>query len=147
MAAHRLLPSWRHARRQAPRAGAASAGVLLLLFGGLGLFRPVGFFDTDGATVAGLGTNGALSLLSLCAGLLLLLGAALGGTFVSTLDLVLGTAFLVSGFVNLALLDTRLNVLAFRPSNVLAGFGLGVVLVLCGLSGRERHGPRDRHPL
>ncbi|MFG3493938.1 DUF4383 domain-containing protein [Streptomyces sp. NPDC047928] len=135
----------RHPRRlgRVQRAGTALTGLVLLLFGVLGLLSQVDFFDSRGDTVAGLGTNGALGTLSLCAGLLLLAGAAIGGPFAPQIDLVVGVAFLVSGFVNLALLGTGLNLLAFRLPNVLVSFAVGVLLMALG--GYEK-GRRLRHP-
>ncbi|MEU3736140.1 MULTISPECIES: DUF4383 domain-containing protein [unclassified Streptomyces] len=118
------------------RFGAGLMGLVLLAFGILGLIDKVGFFDTGGDTVAGLNTNGALSVLSICVGLLLFVGMVIGGNFASTLNMVLGCAFILSGFVNLALLDTGLNFLAFRIQNVLFSFVVGVLLMIFGMYGR-----------
>ncbi|MER5253857.1 DUF4383 domain-containing protein [Streptomyces sp. NPDC002855] len=118
------------------RVGAGLMGLVLLAFGVLGLIDKVGFFDTGGDTVAGLNTNGALSVLSICVGLLLFVGMVIGGNFASTLNMVLGCAFILSGFVNLALLDTGLNFLAFRIQNVLFSFVVGVLLMIFGMYGR-----------
>ncbi|RII17333.1 hypothetical protein DSC45_14315 [Streptomyces sp. YIM 130001] len=118
------------------RVGAGLMGLLLLAFGILGLIDQVGFFDTGGDSVAGLNTNGALSVLSICVGLLLFVGMVIGGNFASTLNMVLGIAFILSGFVNLALLETGLNFLAFRIQNVLFSFVVGVLLMLFGMYGR-----------
>jgi hypothetical protein len=118
------------------RVGAGLMGLVLLTFGILGLIDKVGFFDTGGDTVAGLNTNGALGVLSICVGLLLFVGMVLGGNFASTLNMVLGCLFIASGFVNLALLDTGVNFLAFRMPNVLFSFVVGVLLMLFGMYGR-----------
>ncbi|MHB9753998.1 DUF4383 domain-containing protein [Streptomyces sp. BYX5S] len=118
------------------RTGAGLMGLVLLAFGILGLIDRIGFFDTRGDTVAGLSTNGALSVLSICVGLLLLVGMVIGGNFASTLNMTLGVLFIVSGFVNLALLDTGLNVLAFRIQNVLFSFVVGLLLMVFGMYGR-----------
>lgn len=118
------------------RVGAGLMGLVLLAFGILGLIDKVGFFDTGGDTVAGLNTNGALSVLSICVGLLLFVGMVIGGNFASTLNMVLGCAFVLSGFVNLALLDTGLNFLAFRIQNVLFSFVVGIMLMIFGMYGR-----------
>lgn len=135
------------------RIGAGLMGLVLLAFGILGLIDKVGFFDTGGDTVAGLSTNGALSVLSICVGLLLFIGMVIGGNFASTLNMVLGIAFVVSGFVNLALLDTGLNFLAFQIQNVLFSFVVGLMLMVFGMYGRVSGGlPHDnpywraRHP-
>ncbi|MFE9400765.1 DUF4383 domain-containing protein [Streptomyces sp. NPDC006530] len=118
------------------RFGAGAMGIVLMIFGILGLVHQIGFFDTGGDTVAGLSTNGALSVLSIVVGLLLLYGMVRGGNFASTLNIVLGVLFLVSGFVNLALLDTSRNFLAFRMQNVLFSFVVGLLLMVFGMYGR-----------
>lgn len=118
------------------RIGAGLMGLVLLAFGVLGLVDKVGFFDTAGDTVAGLNTNGALSVLSICVGLLLFVGMVIGGNVASTLNMVVGVAFILSGFVNLALLDTDANFLAFHIQNVLFSFVVGVLLMFFGMYGR-----------
>ncbi|MFF3733036.1 DUF4383 domain-containing protein [Streptomyces sp. NPDC002476] len=135
------------------RVGAGLMGLVLLAFGILGLMDRIGFFNTGGATVAGLNTNGALSVLSICVGLLLFAGMVIGGNFASTLNMILGVAFILSGFVNLALLDTHFNFLAFHLQNVLFSFVVGLMLMVFGMYGRVSGGlPHDnpywraRHP-
>ncbi len=118
------------------RVGAGLTGLLLVVFGIMGLMDRIGFFDTGGDRVLTLNTNGALSVLSICVGLLLFVGMVIGGNFASTLNIVLGLAFIVSGFVNLALLDTGLNFLAFEIQNVLFSFVVGVMLMWFGMYGR-----------
>lgn len=135
------------------RVGAGLMGLVLLAFGILGLIDKIGFFDTGGATVAGLNTNGALSVLSICVGLLLFIGMVIGGNFASTLNMFFGIAFILSGFVNLALLDSDYNFLAFHLQNVLFSFVVGLMLMMFGMYGRVSGGlPHDnpywqaRHP-
>ncbi|MFJ2111881.1 MULTISPECIES: DUF4383 domain-containing protein [unclassified Streptomyces] len=142
-----------HRLNQVYRVGAGLMGLFLLVFGVLGLIDRIGFFDTGGDRVAGLNTNGALSVLSICVGLLLLIGMVIGGNTASTLNMVLGILFIASGFVNLALLDTGSNFLAFRIQNVLFSFVVGVLLMFFGMygrvSGRLPHDNpywRARHP-
>ncbi|MEV8534267.1 DUF4383 domain-containing protein [Streptomyces sp. NPDC051211] len=118
------------------RVGAGLTGLLLVTFGILGLIDRIGFFDTGGDTVLALNTNGALSVLSICIGALLFVGMVIGGTFASTLNIVIGVAFILSGFVNLALLDGDFNFLAFRIQNVLFSFVVGVMLMWFGMYGR-----------
>lgn len=135
------------------RFGAGLMGLVLLAFGILGFFGQVGFFSTDGSEVAGLSSNGALSVLSVIVGPLLLAGAAVGGNVASNLNMILGLLFVLSGFVNLALLDTGANFLAFTISNVLFSFVFGLILMTFGMYGRvHSHLPHDnpywrrRHP-
>lgn len=128
-------------------------GLVLVAFGILGLIDRIGFFDTGGDTVAGLNTNGALSVLSIVVGFVLFGGMLIGGNVASSLNMWLGVAFLLSGFVNLALLETDVNVLAFRIQNVLFSFVFGLLLMTFGMYGRvSGHLPHDnpywraRHP-
>ncbi|MEU6989286.1 DUF4383 domain-containing protein [Streptomyces sp. NPDC046465] len=126
------------------RAGAGLMGLVLLAFGVLGLIDKIGFFDTRGDTVAGLSTNGALSVLSIAVGLLLFAGMVIGGNLASTLNMVLGVLFVLSGFVNLALLGSRFNFLAFGMPNVLFSFVVGLLLMTFGMYGRVSGGlPHD----
>lgn len=118
------------------RAGAGIFGAFLIAFGVLGLMYRIGFFGTGGDTVIGLNTNGALSTLSIVFGALLLVGAIVGGNRASTLNMIIGIGFVLSGFVNLALLRTDYNVLAFQLQNVMFSFVVGVVLMTFGMYGR-----------
>ncbi|MCX4453799.1 DUF4383 domain-containing protein [Streptomyces sp. NBC_01340] len=118
------------------RIGAGLMGLFLLAFGILGLANRVGYFTTHGDTVIGLNTNGSLSVLSICVGLLLFVGMVIGGNFASTLNMVFGVLFILNGFLNLALLDGRYNFLAFRIQNVLFSFVVGVLLMFFGMYGR-----------
>ncbi|MFP3991134.1 DUF4383 domain-containing protein [Streptomyces sp. E11-3] len=118
------------------RVGAGLTGLVLLAFGILGLIDKVGFFDTGDNTIAGLNSNGALSVLSIAVGLLLFVGMVIGGNFASTLNMVLGIAFILSGFVNLTLLEREFNPLNFRIQNVLFSFVVGVMLMFFGMYGR-----------
>ncbi|MGW7365799.1 DUF4383 domain-containing protein [Streptomyces sp. NPDC054841] len=118
------------------RIGAGLMGLVLLAFGILGLTHNIGFFDIGKATVGGLSTNGGLSVLSICVGLLLFVGMVIGGNFASTLNMVLGVLFIVSGFLNLGLLDSGSNFLNFRIQNVIFSFVVGVMLMWFGMYGR-----------
>ncbi|MFF5011864.1 DUF4383 domain-containing protein [Streptomyces sp. NPDC001165] len=118
------------------RIGAGLMGLFLLAFGILGLTDNIGFFDTGGNTAMGLNTNGALSVLSVCVGLLLFVGMVIGGNFASTLNMTLGILFILSGFLNLSLLDGDYNFLAFKIQNVLFSFVVGVLLMVFGMYGR-----------
>lgn len=118
------------------RVGAGLMGLVLVVFGVLGLIDRIGFFDTQGDTVAGLSTNGALSILSICVGLLLFVGMVIGGNVASTLNMTFGILFIASGFVNLALLDRSFNPLAFRMQNVIFSFVVGLMLMCFGMYGR-----------
>ncbi|MFJ3230045.1 DUF4383 domain-containing protein [Streptomyces sp. NPDC086787] len=135
------------------RVGAGLMGAFLVVFGVFGVIRHIGFFDTGGASVVGLNTNGTLSVLSICIGLLLFVGMVVGGNFASTLNMTLGILFLLNGFLNLSLLDSDYNFLAFKIQNVLFSFVVGLLLMVFGMYGRvgstlPRDNPywRSRHP-
>ncbi|MGI5399323.1 DUF4383 domain-containing protein [Streptomyces sp. CA-135486] len=125
-----------HRLSQVYRVGAGLTGLVLLAFGILGLINKVGFFDTHGDTIAGLNTNGTLSVLSICVGVLLFAGMVIGGNVASTVNMVLGILFIASGFINLGLLDKSFNPLAFQIQNVLFSFVVGVMLMFFGMYGR-----------
>ncbi|MFF8862221.1 DUF4383 domain-containing protein [Streptomyces sp. NPDC015139] len=118
------------------RVGAGLIGGFLVAFGILGLINHIGFFGTGGNSVAGLNSNGTLSVLSICIGALLLVGMVIGGNFASTLNMVLGVLFLLNGFLFLGLLDTDSNFLAFKIQNVLFSFVVGLLLMTFGMYGR-----------
>ncbi|MFG2825465.1 DUF4383 domain-containing protein [Kitasatospora sp. NPDC048365] len=118
------------------RFGAGLCGVVLLVFGCLGLADGLAFFSTTGERVAGLSSNGLLSWISIATAVVLIVGAAIGGNTASTINIVVGTLFVLSGFVNLALLDSGANVLAFRIPNVLFSFVMGLFIATFGMYGR-----------
>ncbi|MCF2528281.1 DUF4383 domain-containing protein [Yinghuangia soli] len=125
-----------HRLSQVYRFGAGAVGVFLLVFGILALVDQLDFFGTTGKDVAGLSANGALGILSVAVGLILIAGAFRGGNFASTLNITVGILFVLSGFVNLALLGKDANVLGFTMSNVIFSFAVGLVLMVCGMYGR-----------
>ncbi|MFH9610770.1 DUF4383 domain-containing protein [Streptomyces sp. NPDC017448] len=135
------------------RVGAGLCGAILVTFGILGFTRNLGFFDTSGESIAGLSTNGLLSLISLVVGGLLLVGAAVGGNVASALNMTIGTLFVLSGFVHLFILDRAANILDFGMSNVVFSFVMGLLILTFGMYGRVAGGlPHDnpywrrRHP-
>ncbi|AUY51832.1 DUF4383 domain-containing protein [Streptomyces sp. CB01881] len=134
---HKLVTVW--------RIGAGLGGVFLIVFGCLGLADHPGFLSTHGSNVAGLSTNGALSILSIVAGAILVVGAVIGGNFAANLNMVVGVLFVLSGFYGLTVLGRPdANILNFRMANVLFAFLFGVVLTTFGMYGRvSSHLPHD----
>ncbi|MCX4912458.1 DUF4383 domain-containing protein [Streptomyces sp. NBC_00687] len=118
------------------RWGAAFCGVVLLVFGSLGFADQLSPFTTDGNTVAGLSSNGALSLISVLVGVALIAGGFIGGNVASGLNMVVGTLFLLSGFVHIFILDRPANVLGFGMTNVIFSFVMGLVILTFGMYGR-----------
>ncbi|MEU3321088.1 MULTISPECIES: DUF4383 domain-containing protein [unclassified Streptomyces] len=135
------------------RIGAGLCGVILMVFGALGFADQLSFFDTNGSQIAGLSSNGLLSLISLLVGAVLITGAALGGNVASTVNMIVGALFLLSGFVHLFILDRSANILDFSMPNVIFSFVMGLLILTFGMYGRVTGGlPHDnpywqrRHP-
>jgi hypothetical protein len=118
------------------RYGGGATGVILLVFGILGFASKLDFFSTNGRSIAGLSSNGALALISVVVGVCLIGCAAVGGNTAAWANSVFGGAFMLSGLINLTLMRTELNYLAFHMSNVIFSFVVGTVLVTFGMYGR-----------
>lgn len=118
------------------RYGAAFCGLTLLVFGILGFADELSPFSTDGENIAGLSTNGLLSLVSVLVGLALIAGGVVGGNVASTLNMVVGTLFLLSGFAHLFILDRPANILGFGMTNVMFSFVMGLIILTFGMYGR-----------
>jgi hypothetical protein len=122
------------------RIGTAVVGGFVFVFGLTGLsWRPEAF-STEGPVVFGMTTNGFLALLSMVVGAVLVFAAVVfGGPFGAWSAIVAGAAFILSGIVNVFLLGTPLNVMAFTMPNVVFSWVVGAVLVALGMIGRKEH--------
>lgn len=118
------------------RSGAGVVGLFLLLFGSLSLAQPLAFLSRTGPIVMGLSTNGLLAVVSVLVGVLLAAAALRGGRTASTASVVVGGLFVLSGVVNVMVIDTGFNMLAFRLSNVVFSLVVGLALLLMGAYGR-----------
>jgi hypothetical protein len=126
------------------RLGAVAVALVVLVFGLLGFAGGLDYFSTSGRPIAGLSSNGLLSTISVVTALVLIAAALRGARIASTVMIVIGALFLVSALANLAVLDSRLNLLAFRFSNVVFSVVAGLVLLLLGAYGRvSGHLPPD----
>jgi len=128
------------------RIGAAVLGVGLCMFGILGVANRLEFLAVQGTVVLGLASNGLLSTISLIVGGILIGAALRGGRISSTITVTIGLLFLLSGLLNLAVLDTELNLLAFRMSNVIFSFIAGMLLLFLGAYGRFSGGLAADNP-
>lgn len=128
------------------RIGAAVLGAVLWVFAGLGFAHAPTFLSTQGVTALGMSTNGALATISAVVGTAMLAAAAVGGRWASTLSAGFGALFLLSGLVHLGILNTQLNLLAFRLPNVLFSLVVGLVLLVLGLYGRVSGGLPPDNP-
>lgn len=135
------------------RAGAAGFGLVLCGFGVLGLLQRLDWFSTQGESIAGLSSNGLLSMISLVVGALLIAAAVRGARTASTALVVVGAAFMLSGVANVLVLTTALNLLAFTMANVVFSLVAGALLLIAGAWGRftgrlppDNPYRRERHP-
>lgn len=128
------------------RVGAAILGVGLIVFGALGLAYRLAFLTTSGTEIMGLSTNGLLAMISIVGGAVLVAAAVWGGPLASTTTATIGVLFLLSGLVNLAVLETAWNLLAFELQNVVFSLVTGMLLLFLGLYGRVSGGLPDDNP-
>ncbi|MEU0490450.1 DUF4383 domain-containing protein [Nocardiopsis sp. NPDC006139] len=128
------------------RFGTAFIGLVLVGFGVTSLFVRLPLFDTRGEAVAGLSTNGALGFVSVAVGSLLVAAAVVGGTYSSTVSTLVGAGFVVSGLVNLYLMSTDYNILAFSMPNVIFSFVVGILMLTVGMYGRFTGGLPEDNP-
>lgn len=128
------------------RVGAVLLGLGLWAFGILGLVNRLDPFSTSGGQVLGLSSNGLLSVISLAVGGVLIAAGLRGGRTASTITVVVGTAFVLSGVVNVLVLDTPLNLLAFRMPNVIFSLAAGALLLFLGAYGRFTGGLSADNP-
>jgi hypothetical protein len=126
------------------RTGAVLVAAFLLVFGVLGFAGGLDFFSTEGEQILGLSSNGLLSTISVVVALVLLGAAARGPRVASTVMIVVGTLFLLSALVNLAVQRTSFNVLAFEFENIVFSVVVGLLLLTLGAYGRiSGHLPED----
>lgn len=118
------------------RYGAVGVALVVLVFGLLGFVGGLPFFSTSGQRILGLSSNGLLSSVSVVTAIVLVTAALQGPRLASTLMMIVGGLFLLSALANLAVLDTGLNVLAFRFANVVFSLVAGLVLLVLGAYGR-----------
>lgn len=135
-----------HAVHTVHRVGAVAIGAFLLLFAAIAFARGAPMMTTEGIAVLGLFTNGLLAVISVIVGLVLVAAAVRGGPLASTVSVVVGALFLLSGLGNLLVLGTAMNMLAFRLSNVVFSLAVGLVLVILGSYGRLTGGLPDESP-
>lgn len=135
------------------RTSALVLGAGLGVFGVLGLINRLAWFSTRGASILGLSSNGLLAMLSLVTAAVLIAAGLRGGRSASTVTVTVGALFLLSGVVNVLVLNGPYNILAFRMSNVLFSLVVGALLLCLGAWGRftgrlppDNPYRRERHP-
>jgi hypothetical protein len=126
------------------RTGAVVVALFLLVFGLLGFAGGLDYFSTNGQRILGLSSNGLLSTISVVVALVLLVAAARSPRTASTVMIAIGVLFLLSALVNLAVLRTSFNLLAFEFRNVVFSVVVGLLLLVLGAYGRiGGHLPED----
>jgi hypothetical protein len=126
------------------RLGAVAVALILWAFAALGFAGGAGFLTTHGAHALGMTGNGLLSTISVVVGVILVVSAVVGGPTASTTCTVIGVLFVLSGLLNLIVLNKPANLLAFTFPNVVFSLVVGIVLLFVGLYGRGSGGlPAD----
>ena len=124
--------------------GAVAVAAVIGVFGLLGFAGGLDYFSTEGEPVLGLSSNGLLSTVSVVTAAVLVFAAFRSARTASTIMIVIGGLFLLSALVNLALLRTSFNILAFEMANVVFSILAGLVLLTLGAYGRvSGHLPAD----
>lgn len=118
------------------RVGALAVAAVIAVFGLLGFVGGLPFFSTDGGDVLGLSSNGLLSTISIVTAAVLVFSAFRSPRTASTVMIVVGSLFVLSALVNLAVLRTDWNLLAFKWPNVIFSVVAGLTLLLLGAYGR-----------
>lgn len=129
-----------HPLRPLYRALSTLIGLFVLIFGVVGYFQTNGdaLFDQDTVErVFGLRTNLAFSLLSIVAGVVLLVATAIGHNVDKWVYLLGSIVFLAVGMAALAVMRSDLNYLAFSMSDVIVSFLIGMVLFAAGMYGKS----------
>ncbi|GAA5193140.1 hypothetical protein GCM10023322_54390 [Rugosimonospora acidiphila] len=128
-----------HPLRPLYRVLTALAGLYVLIFGIIGATKSSGasLFDQDHLHwVLGLRTNLAFAILSIIAGIVILVAVFIGRNIDHYLDIGAGLAFMVVGMLMLGLLRTDANFLGFSVVNCVVSFIIGVVVFAAGLYGK-----------
>jgi hypothetical protein len=126
------------------RLGAVAVALVVLVFGLLGFAGGLDFFSTSGEPILGMSSNGLLSTISVLTAAVLIAAAVRGPRIASTVMIAVGSLFLLSALVHLAVLRTSFNVLAFEMTNVFFSIGAGLTLLVLGTYGRvSGHLPAD----
>ena len=125
--------------------GSGVLGGVLVTFGVLGFVNQLSFFSTTGE-VAGIPSNGLLSMISVAFGAVLIASAFAPRATSSRVATVVGALFVVAGFANLLVLETSANVLSFELPNVIFALLSGIALLVLGLYGRGSRALDDDNP-
>lgn len=121
-------------------------GAALVIIGVLGLAGTTSLWARQGPVVAGLAVNGALGVLSMLVGSILIACAVVSSRRAWSVVTFIGGLFLLSALVHLLVLNSGLNLLDFQFANVFFSFLAGLLLVTVGAYLRLDH-PRRTLPV
>jgi hypothetical protein len=128
-----------HPLRPLYRALAALAGLYVLIFGIVGVTETnnLSFFAQHNLPyVLGLRTNMAFSVLSIIAGVVIVICAVIGRNLDHYIYLAGGLVFMLVGMLMLGLMRTDANFFGFSMVNCIVSFVIGMVLFAAGLYGK-----------
>jgi Domain of unknown function (DUF4383) len=130
-----------HPLRRLYRRLAFLAGLFVLVFGVVGVFRSLGspLFEAGGATALGLPTNPAFSYASIVVGAVVLLATFLGRNVDRFVYLWAGFGFWAVGIAMLLLMGKpETNYLNFTITTCMVSFVLGAILTTAGMYVKAR---------
>lgn len=127
-----------HPLRPTYRALGGLTGLYLIVFGVLGLIETSGdeFFAQDGAEALWQGTNLGHSVISIVAGLIIVIGVGVGRNIDVVIHKLFGYGLAALALASLALMRTDANYLNFTMSTVIVTMVLGLVLLLAAMYGK-----------
>jgi len=128
-----------HHLRPLYRALAGLSGAFSLGLGVIGFSRTSGlpFFEqSDLPTVFGVTMNPGFAVTSIVLGAVVLVATVVGRNLDRSVNLGVGSIFLVIGTGMLAFMRTDANILGFTMTNVIVTYIVGMVLLTAGLYGK-----------
>lgn len=127
-----------HPMRTFYRFLAALAGLYILIFGIVAYSKAKGsaFAQHDLVWALGLRSNAGFALISIVAGVVILITTIIGRNVDRAFNYVAGFGFMAVGVLMLTLIRTDANFLGFSMANCIASFIIGTVLFASALYGR-----------
>jgi hypothetical protein len=115
------------------------AGVYVLIFGivAFAKTKDLAAFEQHGLPWAlGLRANLAFAIISMVAGVVIIVAGFIGRNVDRFIDVAGGIAFMLMGVLMMVLMETDANFLGFSMVNCIVSFIIGVVLFTAGLYGK-----------
>jgi Domain of unknown function (DUF4383) len=127
-----------HPLRPTYRALGGLTGLYLIVFGILGLIETSGeeFFAQNDAEALWQGTNLGHSVISIAAGLIILIGIGIGRNIDAAIHKWFGYGLAALSLAGLAVMRTDANYLNFTMATVIVTMVLGLVLLMAGMYGK-----------